>query len=65
MAIVVGVTKMGNIVNRAGLEPTFLASWASVLPFHYVDSLMSPLYPRLPVCAAPYLICQYRLLQLW
>ena len=41
---VVGVMKMGNI----GLEPTSLA-----LPFHQVDSLMSPLYARPPVCAAP------------
>ena len=30
-------------------KPTFLACRASVLSFHHVGSLMSPLYPRLPV----------------
>ena len=44
---------MGNIVPGAGLEPTSLAFPASVLPLRYVGSLMSPLYPRLPVYAAP------------
>ena len=39
------VTKMGNTVPRAGIAPTSLAFWASVLPFHHVGSLMSPLYP--------------------
>ena len=47
--IVMGVTKMGNIVPRAGLKPTSLAFWASVLPLHYIHLLMSPLYPILPV----------------
>ena len=28
--------KMGIIVPRAGLEPTALAFWASVLPLHHV-----------------------------
>ena len=46
---VVGVTKMGKIVPRVELEPTSLASRASVLPLHHVGSLMSPLYPRPPV----------------
>ena len=59
----VGVTKMGNIVPRGGLEPTSLPFWACVLPLHHVDSLMSPLYPRLPVYAAPYLRGQCNLLQ--
>ena len=31
-----GVMKMGNIVPRAGLEPTPLAFWASVLPLHHI-----------------------------
>ena len=36
---VVGMMKMGNIVHRAGIKPTYLASWASVL-------ITTP--PRLP-----------------
>ena len=40
---------MGNIVPRAGREPTSLAFRASVLPSHHVGSLMSPLYLRLTV----------------
>ena len=35
-----GVTKMGNTVPRAGLEPTSLAFQASVLPLHHVGSLI-------------------------
>ena len=42
---VMGMTKMGNIVPRAGLELTSLAFRASVLALHYVGSLMSPLTP--------------------
>ena len=48
-----GVIKMGNIVPRVGLKPTSHESWASVLPFHHVGSLMSAIYPHLPVYAAP------------
>ena len=55
IACVIGVIKMGNIVPRAGIEPTSLAYKASVLPFQQVGSLMSPIYPHLPVYAAPYL----------
>ena len=47
-----GVMEMGNVVPRAGKEPT---SWP-------VGSLMSPLYPYPPVDAAPYLRGQNRLL---
>ena len=47
---VMGVMKMGNTVSRVGLEPTYLAFQASVLPFHCIGSLLSPLYPRPPVC---------------
>ena len=43
---VVGVTKMGDIVPRVGIEPTSLAFQASVLPLHHIGSLMSPLFPR-------------------
>ena len=43
--------KMGNTVPRTGVEPTSLAFWASMLPLHHRGSLMSPLYPRPPVCA--------------
>ena len=50
---VVGEMKMGIFVSRAGLQPTSLAFQASVLPLHHVGSLMSPLYPCLPVYAAP------------
>ena len=49
---VVGVMKMGNSVPRAGIDPTSLASQASVLPLYHIDSLMSPLYPHLPAYAA-------------
>ena len=48
-SIVVGVTKMGNILPRAGIKPTYLAFGASVLPLHHVGSLMSPQYSRPPV----------------
>ena len=58
----VGVMKMGNNVPRAGLKPTSLAFWASVLPLHHVDSLMSPLSPHPPVYAAQCLRGQCRLL---
>ena len=50
--IVAGVMKMGNTMPRAGLKPTSLAFRASVLPLHHVGSLMSQLYPWLPVYAA-------------
>ena len=43
------VTKMGNAMPRAGLEPTPLAFQASVLPLHHIGSLKSPLYPRPPM----------------
>ena len=60
---VVGVTKMGNILPRVGIEHTSLAFQASVLTLHHVGSLMSLLYLRPPVCAAPCLRGQCRLLQ--
>ena len=50
---VVDVMKMGIIVPRVGIKPPSLAFWASVLPLHRARSLMSPLYPLLPICAAP------------
>ena len=53
---VMGVMKVGNIVPRVGIEPTSLAFWASVSPLHHTVSLMSPLYPCLPVYVAPCLI---------
>ena len=34
--IVVGVTKMGNIVPRAGIEPASRTFRASVLPLHHL-----------------------------
>ena len=56
------MNKIGNIVPRAGVEPTTLALWASVLPLHYVGSLVKLLYPCLPVCVALCLRRQCRLL---
>ena len=47
--------KMGNIVPREGIETTSLTFWSNVLPLHQVGSVMSALYPHLPVYAAPYL----------
>ena len=46
IVIVVGVTKMGNILSSVGIEPIFLAFWASVLPLYHINSLMSrpPVY---------------------
>ena len=44
---------MENAVPRVRLEPTTLAFRKSVLPLHHVGSLLSPLYPHPPVCAAP------------
>ena len=46
---VTSVTKMGNTVPRAGIKPTSLAFQASV---NHAGTLMSPIYPRPPVCAA-------------
>ena len=54
--------KSGNIVPRVGIEPTSLAFPVSVLSLHRVGSMMSPLYPHLPVYAAPCLRGQRRLL---
>ena len=48
---VLGVMKMGNIVPRVRSEPSYLAFWASVLPLYHIGSLMSALYPYLPVYA--------------
>ena len=53
---------MGNTVSRAGLEPTSLAFWASVLPLYHVGSLISLLYACPPVYAASCLRGQCRLL---
>ena len=51
-ANVMGVMKIGNIVHRAELEPTSLAFQASVLSLHHIGSLMSALFPCLPVYVA-------------
>ena len=53
---------MGTIVPRAVIEPTSLAFQASVIPFHHLGFLMSPLYPRLTLYEAPCLRGRYRLL---
>ena len=58
---VMGVTKMGNIVPRAVIEPTSLVFWASVLPLQHIGSLISPLYPCLSAYADPCLRGQCRL----
>ena len=63
MAIsVVGVVKMGNTVPRMGHESSPLEFWAIGLPLNHLGSMMSSLYPRLPVYAAPCLTGRYRLL---
>ena len=62
-ASVMAVVKMGNTVPRVGIKPTSLAFWASVKPLHHIGSLISPLYPRLPVYVAPCLRGECRLLQ--
>ena len=59
---VMGVMKMGNIVPRAGVEPTSLAFRTNVPPLHHVGSLTSLEYPCAPVYTAPALRGQYRLL---
>ena len=59
---VVGVMKMVNTVPRARIKHTSLAFQASVLPLHHVGSLMSPVYPCLPVYVALCLRGQCRLL---
>ena len=56
---VMGVLNIGNILPRVRIKPAF---WAIVLPLHHIDSPMSPLYPGLPVNAAPCLRGQCRLL---
>ena len=61
-SIVASVTKMGNTVSIAELEPTFLSVQTSVLAIHHINYLMSPLYPCLPVYTAPCLKGQCRLL---
>ena len=43
---------MGNIVARVAHEPISLEFRTSVLPLHHVGSLVSALYPRLPVYVA-------------
>ena len=58
---VMGVMKIGNVITRAGI--TSLAFRVSVLPLHHIRSLMSPLYPCLPVYSAACLRGQCRLLQ--
>ena len=45
--------KMGNSAPREEIKSTSLAFRASMLPLHHVGSLMSPIYPCLPVYAAP------------
>ena len=54
----------GNIVPSVGIRTTSLAFEASVLQLHHIGSLMSPVCSRLPVCAAPCLRGQCRILEL-
>ena len=63
-ASLVGVTKMGNIVLRVGIEHICLAFRACVLPLHHVGSLMSLLYPCPPVYVALWFRGQCTLLHL-
>ena len=48
-----GVTKMGNIMPRAGIESTSLAFQASVLKLHHVGLPDVTTIPILPIYAAP------------
>ena len=48
---IMGVMKMGNIVHRAGIEPTSLAFRASVLPLHHVG------YPDVTTIPTPTCLC--------
>ena len=50
---VMGVMIMGNIVPSVGGKPTSRAFRVSLLPVHHIISLMSPLYPCLPIYASP------------
>ena len=59
---VVGMMKLGNTMPMVGVEPTCLAFQASIPPLHHIGSLMTPLYPCPPVCAASCLKSQCRLL---
>ena len=61
---IVGVIKMGNIVQKLRIEPTSLAFRARVLRLHHIGSMVSSLYSRRPVCAAPFLRGQCRLLHI-
>ena len=61
---IMAVTKMGNTVPRAGIEPTSLIFRANVLPLHHIESLMSPLFPHQPVYMALCLRGQCRLLHM-
>ena len=62
---VVGTMKMGNIVPKAGIEPTYLTFWAIVLPIHHLGYLMSQLCSRLPIYVSPCLTCQCKLLHMY
>ena len=57
-----GVMKMGNTVHRVTLKSTSLAFQVSVLPLNHIGSLISPLYPHLPVYVVICLRGQCRLL---
>ena len=48
---------------RVGIESTSLEFRVTVVPLRHIDSLMSPLDPRLPVCAASCVRGQCRLLK--
>ena len=63
--LVVGAMKMGNIVPRVGSKPTSLAFRASVLSIHHIGSLMSPIFPHLPVYVGPCRRGQCRILHSW
>ena len=43
---------MRNIVSRIRIKPMSLVFRAGVLSLHHIGSLISPLYPRLPVYVA-------------
>ena len=62
---VMGMMKLGNIVPRGGIEPTYLSLWASVLTITPLGFLIPTSYPRLLVYAVLCLRGQYRLLHIY
>ena len=62
-AIVVGLMKMGNIVLRAALKPTFLEFQSRVLPLHHISfSDVTTMHMPTCLCIGESRLLQYYLL---